>query len=151
MKHSEMVQAALSQYSANVQGESLRILGPGDEFLQEVVDKFLETRSRPHPARVACFYETKSSNVGAIVGGVARHCGRYVTDLNVCCQEFVVNESSGCLDHTDSVEKYPLARTHFDINKFGKVTEPSYRLVSHTIKKMVAAAPEVLAARSQCN
>jgi hypothetical protein len=72
MKQNEMVQAALSQYSANVQGESLRILGPGDEFLQEIVDKFLETRSRSHPARVACFYETKSSNVGAIVGGVAR-------------------------------------------------------------------------------
>jgi hypothetical protein len=72
MKQGEMVQAALSQYSANVQGESLRILGPGDEFLQEVVDKFLETRSGSHPARVAYFYETKSSNVGAIVGGVAR-------------------------------------------------------------------------------
>ncbi|KAG9657518.1 hypothetical protein KCV03_g10181, partial [Aureobasidium melanogenum] len=121
MKQSEMVQAALSQYSANVQGESLRILGPGDEFLQEVVDKFLETRSRSHPARVACFYETKSSNVGAIVGGVAR-------------QKFVVNESSGCLDHTDSVEKYPLARTHFDINKFGKVTEPSYKLEHERIE-----------------
>jgi hypothetical protein len=47
MRQSDMIQAALSQYSPNVQGDSLRILEPGDEFLQEVVDKFLETRSKP--------------------------------------------------------------------------------------------------------
>jgi hypothetical protein len=76
-----MLQAALSQYSPNVQGDSLRILEPGDEFLQEVVDKFLETRSKPCPAQVACFWETKSSNIGAIVGGVARQ----VSSLQSVC------------------------------------------------------------------
>jgi hypothetical protein len=73
MKQNEMVEAALSQYRPEqIRGESLRILGPGDEFLQDVVDRFLETRSNPNAARVACFYETKSSNVGAIVGVQAR-------------------------------------------------------------------------------
>ncbi len=55
-----------------VRGGSLRILGPGDEFLQDLVDRFLQTRLIPNAARVACFYETKSSNVGAIVGWTAR-------------------------------------------------------------------------------
>lgn len=73
MKQNEMVEAALSQYRPDqVRGESLRILGPGDEFLQDLVDRFLETRLKPNAARVACFYETKSSNVGAIVGGQMR-------------------------------------------------------------------------------
>jgi hypothetical protein len=94
MKQGEMVQAALSQYSANVQGESLRILGQGDEFLQEVVDKFLETRSRSHPARVACFYETKSSNVGAIVGGVARQVSPFAFVIGLILTSVVRSLSS---------------------------------------------------------
>lgn len=77
MKRNEMVGAALSQYRPDqIRGESLRILGPGDEFLQDTVDRFLETRLDPNAARVACFYETKSSNVGAIVGGQARRVGQ---------------------------------------------------------------------------
>ena len=68
-----MVAAALSKFRPDqVEGESLRILVPGDEFLQDTVDRFLETRLEPKPAPVACFYETKSSNVGAIVGGPAK-------------------------------------------------------------------------------
>jgi hypothetical protein len=94
MKQSEMVQAALNQYSANVQGESLRILGPGDEFLQDVVDKFLETRSRSHPARVACFYETKSSNIGAIVGGVARQVSSFAAGIGLILTSVVRSLSS---------------------------------------------------------
>ena len=70
MKQSEMVAAALSKYRPDqVEGESLSILVPGDEFLQDTVDRFLESRLESTPAPVACFYETKSSNVGAIVGG----------------------------------------------------------------------------------
>lgn len=69
MSQSEMVKAALSRYRPDqVEGDSLRILVPGDEFLQDLVDRFLETRRGPHQASLACFYETKSSDVGKIVG-----------------------------------------------------------------------------------
>jgi len=51
-----------------------------------------------------------------------------------------VNEASGCLDYSESVEKFPLGRTHFDINKFGKVSEPSYRVVRGVVKKMAEIA-----------
>jgi hypothetical protein len=61
-----------------------------------------------------------------------------------------VNESSGCLDQSDSTEKHPLARTHFDINKFGKPSEPSYKTVRSVMRKIVEATPELLAARTQC-
>jgi hypothetical protein len=61
-----------------------------------------------------------------------------------------VNESSGCLDQTDSTEKHPLARTHFDMNKFGKPSEPSYKVVRSVIQKMIEATPELLSARKKC-
>jgi len=51
-----------------------------------------------------------------------------------------VNEASGCLDYSESIEKFPLGRTHFDINKFGKVSEPSYKVVRGVIKKMAEIA-----------
>jgi hypothetical protein len=73
MSQTEMLAAALREYDPDqVQGEVLKILEPGNEFLQELVDKFGKTRSAPNKAQVACFYELKSSNVGAIVGGQAR-------------------------------------------------------------------------------
>lgn len=73
MKQSEMLKAALSKFRPDqVYGDSLGMLVPGDEFLQDTVDRFLETRPHQNPAPIACFYETKSSNVGAIVGGSAK-------------------------------------------------------------------------------
>jgi hypothetical protein len=65
-------------------------------------------------------------------------------------QRFVVNESSGCLDLSDSTEKYSLSRTHFNMNKFGKPTEEDYETVCEVIERMVMQAPEILLARSQC-
>ena len=81
MSQSEMLEAALKEYEPEqVQGEVLRILEPGNEFLQDLVDKFTETRSEANKAQVACFFELKSSNVGAIVGGQARTVCRAATN-----------------------------------------------------------------------
>jgi hypothetical protein len=64
-----MLEAARREYQEDeVQPEVLKILGPGNEFLQEVVDQFGESRKQANKAQVACFYELKSSNVGKIVG-----------------------------------------------------------------------------------
>jgi hypothetical protein len=73
MKLSEMLEAAQREYEEDqIRTEVLRILEPGNEFLQDLVDKFGKTRSQANKAQVACFYELKSSNVGAIVGKQAR-------------------------------------------------------------------------------
>jgi hypothetical protein len=73
MKQSEILEAARREYDEDqVQVEVLRILEPGNEFLQDLVDNFGKTRSQANKAQVTCFYELKSSNVGAIVGGQAR-------------------------------------------------------------------------------
>jgi hypothetical protein len=69
MSQVEMLAAAQREYSQDqIQTEVLKILEPGNEFLQDVVDQFGKTRRLAHRAQVACFYELKSSNVGRIVG-----------------------------------------------------------------------------------
>lgn len=61
--------AARQEYEEDeVQQDVLRILEPGNEFLQEIVDEFSKTRKQANKAQIACFYELKSSNIGSIVG-----------------------------------------------------------------------------------
>jgi hypothetical protein len=69
MSQVEMLAAAQREYQQDeIQADTLAILQPGNEFLQEVVDQFGKTRGLANKAQVACFYELKSSNVGRIVG-----------------------------------------------------------------------------------
>jgi hypothetical protein len=69
MSQVEMLEAARREYQEDeLQPEVLKILEPGNEFLQEVVDQFGKMRRQVNQAQVACFYELKSSNVGTIVG-----------------------------------------------------------------------------------
>ena len=72
----EMLEAARREYHKDeVQIDVLKILEPGNEFLQEVVGQFGRMRRQANEAEVACFYELKSSNVGKIVGKQDRTVG----------------------------------------------------------------------------
>ncbi len=65
-----ILQAIQSQYKEEqIQGSNLNILAPGNETLIDLMDEFSETRTERNIARVACFYEQKPSNVGAIYKG----------------------------------------------------------------------------------
>ncbi|KAF2630605.1 hypothetical protein BU25DRAFT_243492 [Macroventuria anomochaeta] len=73
MSQVEMLAAAQREYEQDeIQADTLGILQPGNEFLQEVVDQFGKTRGLANKAQVACFYELKTSNVGRIVGKIDR-------------------------------------------------------------------------------
>jgi hypothetical protein len=65
-------------------------------------------------------------------------------------QRFVVSESSGCLDLSDSTKKYSLSRTHFNMNKFGKPSEEDFQTVCEVLERMVKKAQEVIQGRVQC-
>lgn len=68
-----MIEAAQREYAKDqIHPQILRNLEPGNEFLQDLVDRFTRTRSNPTTSRVFCFYETKSSDVGRVVGGESR-------------------------------------------------------------------------------
>ncbi|KAF2193588.1 hypothetical protein K469DRAFT_691138 [Zopfia rhizophila CBS 207.26] len=137
MSQMEMLEAARREYHEDeVQTDVLKILEPGNEFLQEVVDQFWKTRRQANKAEVACFYELKLSNVGKIVGKQDR-------------TRFVVSESSGCLDLSDGTSKFSLSRTHFDMNKFGKPTEEDFETVRDVVEKMIGVSRGLVLARPQ--
>lgn len=63
-----MIRAAQSQYTEDqVQATVLNILSPGNESLIDLTTNFFETRQGEGKAHIACFFEQKSSNVGAIL------------------------------------------------------------------------------------
>jgi hypothetical protein len=69
MSQSEMIQAALREYQEDqIQDSVLKILEPGNEFLMDLVDSFGKIRKDANMAQVACFFELKATDVGAIVG-----------------------------------------------------------------------------------
>ncbi|OAP55816.1 hypothetical protein AYL99_09968 [Fonsecaea erecta] len=137
MSQSEMVQAAAREYAAeDIEAEPLHILDPGNELLQDLVDDFQKRVWANMPgARIACFFELKASEIGAIVGKQRR-------------KAFAVDERSGCFDVSDRVSKHSLARTHFNMNKFGRPTEEDYLVVVEVIKKMAKHARQQLSVPS---
>ena len=65
-----ILRAIQSQYQEDqIQGSNLHILAPGNETLLDLMDEFSETRKKRDVALVACFFEQKPSNVGAIYHG----------------------------------------------------------------------------------
>jgi hypothetical protein len=87
MSQVEMLAAAQREYQEDdIQPEVLKILEPGNEFLQEVVDQFGKIRAQAlaNKAQVACFYELGASNVGKIVGKTDRTV-RLKTLCKSCC------------------------------------------------------------------
>ena len=70
LKQTELLRAIQSQYEDDrIEESNLSILDPGNETLIDLVDIFLETRQERNKARIACFFELKPSNVGAIYKG----------------------------------------------------------------------------------
>jgi hypothetical protein len=51
-------------------------------------------------------------------------------------QRFVVSETSDCLDPSESIEKYSISRTHFNMNKFRKPDEEDFQMVREVLEKM---------------
>ncbi|THY39209.1 hypothetical protein D6C97_10375 [Aureobasidium pullulans] len=133
ISQSELLQAAIEEHKV-VEAQALRILDPGNDPLEDLVTDFCRLHSVPHKAQIACFFEQKPSNIMAIVGKNAQ-------------KSFVVSRSSGCLDESESTQKYRLARTHFDMNKFDKPSERGFTKVAQVVKGMVEAAPNLLLSR----
>ncbi|MCJ1424696.1 hypothetical protein MMC29_002584, partial [Sticta canariensis] len=133
LDQTELLRAIQSQYEDDqIQGSNLNILAPGNETLMDLMEIFFETRREEYKAQIACFFELKPSNVGAIYNGPRE-------------------QSSGCLDPNESTGKYSLSRDHFNMNKFGKPTEEDFETVRHVLKTMVEQAPALIEVRNQGN
>jgi hypothetical protein len=73
----EMVQAAIAATCEDqVWPDSLKISLPGNPFLMETVDRFLDARNRSytvHPVPLWCFFETLPSDVRKLVRANSQH------------------------------------------------------------------------------
>ncbi|THY23943.1 hypothetical protein D6D00_05831 [Aureobasidium pullulans] len=136
MSQSGLLQAVVQEYE-EVQAQTLRILDPGNDPLHDLVTEFCLIRSTPPRAHVACFYEQIASDVMVIVGKSGT-------------KNFVVNRESACLDQSESTKTYPIARNHFDMNKFGKPTNEYYK-VAEAIQGMVQEAQDLIHERADSN
>ena len=47
------------------------------------------------------------------------------------------SESFGCLYLSDAISKFSLSRTHFNINKFGRLMEEDFKTVVDVVKGMI--------------
>jgi hypothetical protein len=52
----------------------------------------------------------------------------------------VVNERSGCLDLSERIKKYPLTKTHFNMNKFSRPSEEDFLMVREVMEDMAERA-----------
>ena len=64
-------------------------------------------------------------------------------------KKFEVDETSGCLDQSESAEKFSLSRDHFGMNKFGRLEEGDFQTVCEVIEKMMKQWPALIARREQ--
>lgn len=157
MDPSVMLQAALQEYDEDhVRVENLRVLQPDSDYLADLRDTFMESRQDNHCAKIDCFWEQIKSNVGAIVGGqnrlvsgIHQSHGSQAPTYHIRVKAFAVDETSGCLDLSKDVEKHPLARNHFNMNKFSKTAGEDWFLVSDAIYEMATQSYSLIAARKQ--
>jgi hypothetical protein len=132
--------------------QSMQLAVPDNEYLEQILDQFIETRSK-YPAPILCLYETLATDQGKVVGSqsekVRINASSRVNTNSESKKVNLVRRGSACLDPGEGVEKYPLERNHFNLNKFSKPTDEGYRRVSRAIEKMASGASELLAKRLQ--
>ncbi len=61
----------------------------------------------------------------------------------------MVPEGSACLDISDGIERHPLDRNHYNLNKFCEASDPNYKIVEDGILKMAKGANDFLKNFSQ--
>lgn len=64
-------------------------------------------------------------------------------------QRSMLSESSRCLDLSESVNRYPLSRTHFDMNNSGKASEEAFQPLSEEIENMIQSSAQLVLARCE--
>ncbi|QLI65467.1 uncharacterized protein G6M90_00g027870 [Metarhizium brunneum] len=101
-------------------------------YLQNIVYQFTETRRCDHPIPLWCFYETKPSPIGK-------------TLLNSAIKDgYLIPAESACLDPSKSIERYPLERHHYNLQKFSGPSDPGYLVAKKAIVDLATRAHNYL-------
>ncbi|KAI0380584.1 TPR-like protein [Hypomontagnella monticulosa] len=118
--------------------ETMALSVEENPHLQEVVKRYTETRGQ-HPIPLCCFYETRPSPIGKPFQNPQLP------------DDYLVPEASACLDTSRGVERHPLERHHYNLQKFPGRLDMGYRAVEDQIVRLVNGARQYLGAYSHSN
>ena len=69
LSQSKILDTACQEYELDqIQGDILRVLEPGNEFLQDIIDKFGRIWLQPNKLLMIYFFKLKTSNINMIMG-----------------------------------------------------------------------------------
>ncbi|PQE18248.1 P-loop containing nucleoside triphosphate hydrolase protein [Rutstroemia sp. NJR-2017a BBW] len=129
----EIVKAvAQSDPHLQIYKETMALSVEENPYLQDIVYRFTETRRVDHPIPLWCFYETKPSPIGKVYKDIGLE------------DEYVVPKESACLDTSKGVERYPLERNHYNLQKFPGPLDPGYLVVKNAIMHLADGARNYL-------
>ncbi|EMR83515.1 putative nb-arc and tpr domain protein [Botrytis cinerea BcDW1] len=112
--------------------ETMALSVEENPYLQDIVHRFTETRRVDHPIPLWCFYETKPSPI------------HKVYKYEGLEDEYVVPMESACLDTSKGVERHPLERNHYNLQKFPGLLDPGYLAVKYAIVSLTDNAKNYL-------
>ncbi|KAM0124186.1 hypothetical protein ACHAO1_011111 [Botrytis cinerea] len=112
--------------------ETMALSVEENPYLQDIVHRFTETRRVDHPIPLWCFYETKPSPI------------HKVYKYKGLEDEYVVPMESACLDTSKGVERHPLERNHYNLQKFPGPLDPGYLAVKYAIVSLTDNAKNYL-------
>ncbi|EXU98176.1 tetratricopeptide repeat and NB-ARC domain protein [Metarhizium robertsii] len=125
---------AVAQHNPDLQiyPETMALSVEENPYLQNIVYQFTETRRGDHPIPLWCFYETKPSPIGK-------------TLLNSAIKDgYLIPAESACLDPSKSIERHPLERHHYNLQKFSGPSDPGYLVAMKAIVDLATRAPNYL-------
>ncbi|KAK8142845.1 hypothetical protein G3M48_008093 [Beauveria asiatica] len=126
--------AAVAQHNPDfcIYPETMALSVEENPYLQNLVNRYTETRRGDHPTPLWCFYETQPSPI------------RKTLRNSTLEDDYLIPEGSACLDVSKSVERHPLERHHYNLQKFPGRSDAGYRAVEDAIVRLATGAREYL-------
>ncbi|KAI1178130.1 P-loop containing nucleoside triphosphate hydrolase protein [Nemania sp. FL0916] len=115
-----------------VYSETMALSVEENRYLQDIVDRFTESRRGDHPLPLWCFYELLPSPIKKVL---------WTPELE---DDYLVPKESACLDNSKGVERYPLERHHYNLQKFPGPADPGYQAVTEAIMRLASGAREYI-------
>ncbi|KAI0413476.1 hypothetical protein F5X98DRAFT_390791 [Xylaria grammica] len=124
----QMVEAiAQSNPDIDIYPETMALSVEENPYLDDLVNRFTTARLK-YPIPIWCFYETEPSPVSRVLGN---------GDLR---DGYIVPQNSACLDTSLGIERAPLERHHYNLQKFSGPEDKGYITVEKAIVNLVQGA-----------
>ncbi|RWA09422.1 hypothetical protein EKO27_g5687 [Xylaria grammica] len=124
----QMVEAiAQSSPDIDIYPETMALSVEENPYLDDLVNRFMTARLK-YPIPIRCFYETEPSPVSRVLKNSSLK------------DDYIVPQNSACLDISLGIERAPLERHHYNLQKFSGPEDKGYITVEKAIVNLVQGA-----------